>query len=440
MKRCVHRSMILLRALASVLLVGASVTGVRADLDSYLRRPEPAYHWEKQGETQVDGGTIYDLHLVSQTWQGIPWEHRLEVFRPTALRYPHFCALYNTGGDGSEGERAFGMQLARRSGALFAILYGIPKQPLFGGKTEDGLVVYTWAKYLETGDDTWPLHFPMAKAVLKAMDTVQALGKSERWPAVSEFMITGASKRGWTTWLAAASRDRRIKAIAPMVIDTLNVAKQLPHQLAAYGKPSEQIDDYSKAGMLQKLNTPGGQRLMALEDPYSYRDRLVLPKLIILGTNDRYWAQDALNLYWDDLIGPKYISYTPNSGHGLEDRPHVIATLAAFIHATAGKRFWPKMHWSYSPDSGTSPGGVDLTVTSDIAPVSAQLFHVSSETQDFRDSKWTSEPMTLAGKRASGHLAAPDSGYAATFGELSYEIDGMPFTLSTQIRILAHEK
>src|SRR6185295_17598364 len=54
-----------------------------------------------------------------------------------------------------------------------------------------------------------------------------------------------------------------------------------------------------------------------------------LPKLLILGTNDRYWAQDALNLYWDGLKGPKWVLYTPNSGHGLEDRERVFRSEAA---------------------------------------------------------------------------------------------------------------
>src|SRR5262249_19997886 len=160
-----------------------------------------------------------------------------------------------------------------------------------------------------------------------------------------------------------ASQDKRIKAIVPMVIDTLNVVAQMPHQLAAFGgKPSEQIGDYSRADMFTKLQTPQGKRLLELEDPYSYRDILTLPKLLILGTNDRYWAQDALNLYWDGLKGPKWVLYTPNSGHGLEDRERVYATWAAFIHSIAGGRKWPKMQWEYRP----AADGVTLSVRSDI--------------------------------------------------------------------------
>src|SRR5207237_376470 len=136
---------------------------------------------------------------------------------------------------------------------------------------------------------------------------------------------------------------------------------------------------------------------------YSYRDILTLPKLIILGTNDRYWAQDALNLYWDDLKGLKWISYTPNSGHGLEDRVHVLTTLAAFIDSIAGRIAWPRMHWTYTQ----TPTGVDLAVGSDIKPTSARLFRVYAPTQDFRDSKWTSEPMTAVGDGFTGHLDAP---------------------------------
>jgi PhoPQ-activated pathogenicity-related protein len=420
--------------IACVLLAGAGMIA-RADLDAYFRKPEPAYKWSLTTTDKRADGTVYDLQMTSQTWQNMDWKHRIQVFVPKDIAHPHFCALLNTGGNGGAVEDALGMLAAKQAQTVFAILYNIPNQPLYDGKSEDALVVYTWLKYIETGDESWPLHFPMAKAVLKAMDTVQALAKKERLPSIDSFLITGASKRGWTTWLAGASRDRRIKAIAPMVIDTLNLPAQVPHQLAAYGKPSEQVDDYTKADIFSKLNTPRGKRLVQLEDPYSYRDRLTLPKLLILGTNDRYWAQDALNFYWDGLKGPKWVLYTPNSGHGLEDRVRVINTLTAFIRSIASNQPWPKMQWKYVETAG----GTQLVFRSDTSPLRVDLFHVSAPTQDFRDSKWTSEPMTQNGNDWTGRLSTPTSGYAAIFGEATYDLDSKPFTLSTQIHILGQK-
>ncbi len=418
-----------------VLLLWAGVA--HADLDSYIKRPESVYKWEKRGEQKMQGGTVYDLHLVSQTWQGLVWEHRLQIFMPERPKYPHFCALLNTGGNGGPQEALLGLTASNAIGSPFAILYNIPNQPLYGGLKEDALIVYTWQKYLKTGDDTWPLHFPMAKAVIKAMDAIQAFTAQAGQPEITDFMVTGASKRGWTTWLSAATRDKRIKAIVPMVIDTLNLPAQTKHQLEAYGKFSEQIADYTTVGIADLLKTPEGKKLIQLEDPYSYRDRLTLPKLLILGTNDRYWTQDALNLYWDDLKGPKWVMYTPNSGHGLEDRTRLLNTLTAFARSVASRTAWPRMDWKYRE----TPQGIELTVHTNSAPKSARLFHVAAPTQDFRDARWNSDEIT--GQKTNEDKATftatfpkPASGYAATFAEVSYEIDGKPFTLSTQIHIL----
>lgn len=409
----------------------------QADLKSFLAKPEPAYKWEKVSEQKMEGGTVYELHMVSQTWKDSNWEHKIQIFRPDKVEHPDYCALYNTGGNGSNENTAMGMELAKRSGVTYAIMFGNPKQPLYGGKTEDALIVYTWQQYFLTGDDTWPLHFPMAKAVLKAMDSIQAFTKEAGQPAIEHFIVTGASKRGWTTWLVGASQDARVAAIAPMVIDVLNVQKQMEHQLEHYGQPSEEVGDYTAGGMMKAINTPRGKQLMALEDPYSYRDILTLPKLIILGTNDPYWSQDSLNLYWDDLKGPKWVTYTPNSGHGLDDRPHVYSTLSAFIRMIAGHKKFPKMDWSYAE----TPDGVELTIKSDMTPKSARIFHNAAPTRDFRKFKnWTSDPITVSGKTATGYTTSPKEGWVATFGEVTYEIDGQPYTLSTQIRLLPAKK
>ena len=39
---------------------------------------------------------------------------------------------------------------------------------------------------------------------------------------------------------------------------------------------------------------------MAMVDPYQYLADLTPPKLILLGTNDRYWPLDALKLTGTD--------------------------------------------------------------------------------------------------------------------------------------------
>src|SRR3954454_19267479 len=77
-------SAIMKRALFLVCAAAAALAPrpARADLDAFIRKPEPAYHWEKAGEEVRDGCTITDLRMTSQVWQGITWQHRLQIFRP----------------------------------------------------------------------------------------------------------------------------------------------------------------------------------------------------------------------------------------------------------------------------------------------------------------------------------------------------------------------
>jgi PhoPQ-activated pathogenicity-related protein len=423
-------------------LVLAVPSTALAGLDDFLAKPEPAYRWEK-GETYAVGGCqAVEIHLVSQEWHGRVWEHRLVFLRPDNVEFPGFCTLLNTGGHGSRQDVELGAQVAKRSGAAFAILFDVPNQPLWG-KSEDALIVHTWLEFVESakkdgkGDESWPLHFPMAKAVVKSMDCIQAYAKESALPPVDGFLVCGASKRGWTTWLVGASGDPRVRAIAPMVIDTLNVPKQARHQLESYGKPSEQVRDYTLAGMLSLLDTKEGKRLLELEDPWNYRDRLKLPKLIINGTNDRYWTQDALNLYWDDLEGPKWVLYAPNSGHGLEDRTRVVSTAVAFARAVAKGERLPRLEWSYAP---RQDGGVTLKLTSDCPLEGAHLFHATSKTRDFRDSVWSFEPMTGNGATFSAEVSPHADENLAVFGEAVFSDEGARFTLSTQIRIVPARK
>jgi PhoPQ-activated pathogenicity-related protein len=278
----------------------------------------------------------------------------------------------------------------------------------------------------------------MVKSVVKAMDVLQAFGRQEWGKPIDKFIVAGASKRGWTTWLTAAV-DQRVGAIAPVVIDTLNMRAQMPRQLQTFGAYSARLTPYSSRGLLPIPETPEGQRLLAMVDPWAYRHKLTMPKLIINGTNDIYWATDALNLYWDGIPAEKWVRYVPNAGHNLrrQDRPQaeqlndLIDSLAAFARHQISGTSMPKLTWKHE----SVDGNPRLTITATPAPAGARLWIARTPTMDFRSAKWTEQAVSLSNGKIVGEVNPPGKGHVAFFGELDYEIDGLRYQLSTQVRV-----
>lgn len=428
----------------NVLAVGVIVAGApsaRADLDDYIKRPEPAYEWKLKETINAGDDVIYDLHLVSQVWQDIKWEHPLQVYVPKGVKPNGTMVIWNTGGKPNVRDRVLAMLLAKKVQAPCAFLYGVPNQPLFGDLREDGLIAETFVRYLGTGDGNWPLLLPMTKSVVKAMDALQAFSEKELKTKAERFIVSGASKRGWTSWLTAVA-DPRVTAICPMVIDTLNMPVQNEHQLKCYGRYSDKIDEYRERGLVPMPNTAEARRLLKIVDPYSYRERLTLPKLIINGANDPYWTVDSLNLYWNDLKGDKWILYVPNAKHELEEETKTgldrvarpLNCLAAFARYQISGKSLPKIQWKHEGDNGT----LRLSAESDSHPKAARLWVAHSPTRDFRDAKWKEQTAVVEANKIRGEVSCPKEGYCAFYAELDYEIDGVPFNLSTQIRVEGH--
>ncbi len=398
-----------------------------ADLLDYLRRPDSSYSWKLQDQRASAGGVSYRFELVSQTWHGITWRHGLEVHVPTHMVSPRTALLFISGGTGDD------LAFANGIGAPVVVLHDVPNQPLLGGKSEDTLIAETFIRYLSTGEDDWPLLLPMTKSVVRAMDAVQAFSRARLPAEIDGFVVTGASKRGWTSWLATAA-DARIRGVVPRVIDMLNVPAQMPHQLASWGDYSEMLAPYTRPGLPGSVDTDRGRKLLAMVDPYAYRSRLGVPKLIVLGTNDRYWTLDALNLYWDGLPGSKHVLYVPNAGHALDGS--WLGSLACFFRSVAQGRPLPAMAWTSTNGNGTNGNGTgELVVRSSVTPSAATVWRAASRTPDFREAHWAAEPVHVNGTVVQGEDPPAREAFQARFATLDYTLDGQRCSFSTQVFI-----
>jgi PhoPQ-activated pathogenicity-related protein len=248
---------------------------------------------------------------------------------------------------------------------------------------------------------------------------------------INQFVVTGGSKRGWTTWLTATADDR-VAGIAPIVIDTLNMREQMKHQKATWGTYSEQIADYTLKGLVDVMMKQPEIPLWRWVDPYTYRSKLDLPKLVINGTNDRYWVIDAMNLYWDDLVGEKHELYVPNAGHGLDGgKEGALTTLAVFAQHIATQSSLPQLTWIHDDDGDS----MRLKVQSNPAPKSVRLWVAHSEDKDFRPDRWEASEIKANGDgEYVAHVKKPNPSHVAFFAEARYPFGDVEYALSTQIR------
>lgn len=413
-------------------------------LQDYLKRAESKYSWTLKEKKSALGLDVYDLLLVSQTWQDIVWTHQLRVMIPQKCKDTHAALLFITGGKNENGEPKWKKfkgdkhdllsNIAESTKRPVVVISQVPNQPLYGEMVEDDLISHTFLKYMETQDETWPLLFPMCKSAIQAMNAAQEFGKKELKLDIQSFVVAGASKRGWTTWMTGASGDKRVIGIGPMVIDTLNMKKQMDYQLTSWGAYSEQIDDYTRKGIQQKMDTPVGKDLWKMVDPFTYRQNIAMPKLLFMGTNDPYWPVDAVKNYFNELVGDKSINYTPNAGHDLDGAEKAARALAAFFIYCAEGKEPPKPAWSFSEKDQEAV----VKVKTDYVPKAAKVWIASSTDRDFRDNSW--KDMVCSEKKDNTFTARvpfPESGFTSFYVDVVYPNPiGGEFTESTQIYVL----
>lgn len=427
---------------------GADPTAAASRLATWTAAPDPSSTWSERTRGRYRGVDYRELRLVSQTWRGEPWRHQLFLLRPDGVRPGAPGFLFISGGRWKTAydeppvpgrlprDAAIFARVAHRLQAPVAVLGQVPFQPMFDGLREDALIAYSFDQYLKTGEPDWPLLLPMVKAARVAMDAVQATSAAEWQLPVDRFVVAGASKRGWTTWLTAASQDPRVAAIAPMVIDVLDMPRQMAHQRATWGAESVQIQDYTARDLNRRMLSPEGEGLLAIIDPWRHRQSLAQPKLIVLATNDAYWPVDAANIYLDGLPGESRLLYLPNNEHSVRDLRRLVAGFAALHGAARDGSVLPRLEWQHAGDGGQAT----LRYRSDVPATGARAWYATAPTRDFRSARWIAKP---ARRVADGwyqfKVPVPQQGYVALLGEAEYGLGRDRYYLSTGLRVIGSE-
>ena len=414
---------------------------------SYLNNDDKTFDWKVVNSQKSEGLTYYQIILTSQKWRGINWRHELTLMVPEKVSHNE-ALLFITGGSLKNEQPTLhklddGLirgisQIALKTQAITSVLWQVPNQPLYGDLTEDALISYTLHNFQQDHDYTWPLLFPMVKSAVKAMNVIGQFSKNELKKKVQYFVVSGASKRGWTTWLTGAN-DTRVKAIAPMVIDMLNMPVNISYHKKVWGDYSIEIEDYVKLGLAQQMDSPDGNAMVTMIDPYSYRSKLAMPKMIFMGTNDQYWPVDAVKNYIDDIPGNNHICYIPNAGHDMGDKKQAFATLGAFFETTVTDSKYPVCNYSLTENNG----GINISVkTTSEQLQGANLWTSNSEDQDFRNDKWSPENLNVKGAaEVKAGLKYPASGYRAFYVELRYKtVSGAEYSDCTRIFVANNNK
>ncbi|HZI45688.1 MAG TPA: PhoPQ-activated protein PqaA family protein, partial [Ilumatobacter sp.] len=379
----------------------------RTALDAYVAKPDPAYRFTRASVIAGEGYTAHVLDLVSQQWRN-PWEvdrtewrHWLTIIVPDRVRHST-ALLWIGGGDNDDPaplhplERS--VRLALSTESVVADLGMVPNQPLYftdspkDARVEDDLIGYARVKYIVTGDVEWLVRLAMVKSGVRAMDAVQEYlrGDGGGHVEINDFVVAGGSKRGWTTWLVGAV-DPRVSAIVPVVIDALNSETITRHHYEAYGFFSSALEDYVRHGLYPYLlGTEALDRILAVEDPYRYRNRERLrsiPKLMVNAAGDQFFLPDNSRFYFDDLLGEKHLRYVPNAKHDLAGSD-AQDTILGFYRDVLARRPRPRFTWRTLEDE-------TIVVTAVDPPSEVRLWQASNPgARDFRldviGKAWTS--------------------------------------------------
>ncbi|CDG21570.1 PqaA protein [Xenorhabdus poinarii G6] len=319
---------------------------------------------EKETLPQVE---VNRYKMVSQSWSPDKrvtpekWQHDVDIYIPETPKTQRALVVVNNGinyGNSSENSNkptdfseAMLADIARATQTIVISVSNIPNQYLTyqnDGKLlkEDDSVARSWELFLDNPEQRklMPLHIPMSTSVSQAMRVAKE--ELTQW-SINKFIVTGVSKRGWTTWLTAIS-DPDVEAIVPFAIDLLNIDLALEHMYRSYGGNwPVAFYPYYQQGIDKLVKTSGFSKLLEIEDPLKYmnsiyQSRLAIPKYIVNASGDNFYVPDNTRFYYDKLPGDKSLRVAPNTDHyGISK--FTEQSLVSFVNRYQSKKALPQI-------------------------------------------------------------------------------------------------
>ena len=332
-------------------------------MSDYIESTKNEFSYDIQEVIYEENWTGYHIKMISGEWldskkvDQVEWWHYVDIIIPKQTT-SSTGIMFIDGGEKSEDYFRLDAQSIRnaiKTEAVIVNVSNIPFQPLNflsseqDSFEEDDLIAFAWNKFLKQGakqkDVEWLPRFPMTRAIVRAMDLAQEI-VLQNDIVVKDFVVSGASKRGWTAWTTAAV-DSRVKAVVPMVIDMLNLVPSFENHYRSYGEFSPAVQEYVNYNIQDWLGTEEFKVLMSYIEPFSFIDKFTMPKYIINAGSDEFFSTDSWRFYYDKLPGEKIIRYVPNKNHSLDGR-YLTEDLVSYFYRVINDIEIPSLSWNLS--------------------------------------------------------------------------------------------
>ena len=332
-------------------------------MSDYIESTKNEFSYNIQEVIYEENWTGYHIKMISGEWldskkvDQVEWWHYVDIIIPKQTT-SSTGIMFIDGGEKSDDYfrlDAQSIENAIKTEAVIVNVSNIPFQPLNflssdqDSFEEDDLIAFAWNKFLKQGakqkDVEWLPRFPMTRAIVRAMDLAQEI-VLQNDIVIKDFVVSGASKRGWTAWTTAAV-DRRVKAVVPMVIDMLNLVPSFENHYRSYGEFSPAVQEYVNYNIQDWLGTEEFKVLMSYIEPFSFIDKFTMPKYIINAGSDEFFSTDSWRFYYDKLPGEKIIRYVPNKNHSLDGR-YLTEDLVSYFYRVINDIEIPSLSWNLS--------------------------------------------------------------------------------------------